>query len=193
MTSNKNSLKKGFREGGDSYYGEKGMMWWGAGVFIKPKTTLEDVINSPSESTDKQYVEKYFRSEEAQLRNQMEAVDTEDEAKYEDDHKWDKGHEYVCQEDGAEQWYEGSELEGERHHEQEGGQWVWNEGQNYGWDEESVQEVGGEGSEHETGGEENEHEVEDEGSDNEVGVRNVSMRWGVKEVSRAMVCLKIWV
>ena len=32
-------LAKGFREGGDSYYGEKGMMWWGAGVFIKQKTT----------------------------------------------------------------------------------------------------------------------------------------------------------
>ena len=31
-------LAKGFREGGDSYYGKKGMLWWGAGVYIKPET-----------------------------------------------------------------------------------------------------------------------------------------------------------
>ena len=58
-------LVKGFREGGDSYYGKKGIMWWGAGVFIKPKTTQEDVICSPSESTDKLYVEIDYSSEEA--------------------------------------------------------------------------------------------------------------------------------
>ena len=99
-------LSKGFREGSDSYYGKKGMMWWGAGVFIKPKRTLENVINSPSESTDKHYVEMDLRSEEARLWGQMEAVDTaEDETKYQgDEHKWGEGHEYVCQEDGAEQW-----------------------------------------------------------------------------------------
>ena len=56
------------------------MMWWGAGVFLKPKTMLEDVINSPSESTDKHYVGMDFRSEEARLWSQMEALDTEDEA-----------------------------------------------------------------------------------------------------------------
>ena len=44
-------LAKGFREGGDSYYGKKGMMWWGAGVFIKPETIA--VISSPSSCTDK--------------------------------------------------------------------------------------------------------------------------------------------
>ena len=31
-------LAKGFCEGGDSYYGKKGMRWWGAGVFTKPST-----------------------------------------------------------------------------------------------------------------------------------------------------------
>ena len=28
-------LPKGFREGGDSYYGKKGMLWWG---YVKPDT-----------------------------------------------------------------------------------------------------------------------------------------------------------
>ena len=28
-------LAKGFREGGDSYYGKKGILWWGAGVYVK--------------------------------------------------------------------------------------------------------------------------------------------------------------
>ena len=37
-------LAKGFREGGDSYYGKKGMLWWGAGVFIKPYSTEEEVL-----------------------------------------------------------------------------------------------------------------------------------------------------
>ena len=67
---------------------------WG----VHEAKTLEDVINRPSESTDKHYVEMDFRSEEAQLRNQMEVhvVDTEDEAKYNgNEHKWDEGHEYV--------------------------------------------------------------------------------------------------
>ena len=31
-------LAKGFCECGDSYYGEKGMLWWGAGVHVKSDT-----------------------------------------------------------------------------------------------------------------------------------------------------------
>ena len=27
-------LAKGFRKGGDCYYGKKGMLWWGAGVYV---------------------------------------------------------------------------------------------------------------------------------------------------------------
>ena len=60
-------------------------------------------------------------------------------------------------------------------HEHEGGQWEWNEGQKYRWDEKS------------------EHEVLDEGSEHEVGMKEVSMRLGVREVSMALVCLKMWV
>ena len=41
-------LAKGFREGGDSYYGKKGMLWWGAGVFIKPYSTEEEVRSGES-------------------------------------------------------------------------------------------------------------------------------------------------
>ena len=50
-------------------------MWWEAGIFIQSDITQEDVIISPSASTGKYYVEMDFSSEEAQLRNQMEAVD----------------------------------------------------------------------------------------------------------------------
>ena len=186
-------LAKGFREGGDSYYGKKGMMWWGAGVFIKPSTTQEDVISSPSESTDKHYVEIDYSLEDARLRNQnqTEAVDIKQDCDFDegdgcvlseldeeevkddrDEQEWGEGHEYVCEEEGAQKWDEGSVLEGEMHqmgYEQEGDQV-----QTYGWDEDSEHDTVGEGSEHETEceheteGEGREHETESKGSEHEV-------------------------
>ena len=47
-------LAKRFSEGGDSYYGKKGMLWWGAGVFIKPYSTEEEVRSG--ESNEKLHV-----------------------------------------------------------------------------------------------------------------------------------------
>ena len=35
-------LAKGFHEGGNLYYGKKGMLWWGAGVYVKPDTWQDD-------------------------------------------------------------------------------------------------------------------------------------------------------
>ena len=131
-------LAKGFREGGDSYYGKKGMMWSGAGVFIKPETRA--VISSPSSCTDKLYVEIDFSSEEARLRNEMEAMNIDN---------LDEGNSYLLGE------LDEHELRGEEsEHEVE--------------DEESEHEVEDEESEHEVEGEESEHEVEDEGSEHGV-------------------------
>ena len=220
-------LAKRFREGDDSYYGKKGMMWWGASVFIKPSTTQEDVISSPSESTDKHYVEIDYSLEEARLRNQnqTEAVDIEQDCDFDegdgcvlseldedevkddgDEQEWGEGHEYVCEEEGAQKWDEGSVLEGERHqmgYEQEEGQV-----QTYGWDEDGEHDTVGEGSEHETecehetegegsehevrgeesehevGGEGSEHEVGDEGSEHEVRGEGSEHEVGMREVSK---------
>ena len=169
----------------------------GAGVFIKPNTTQEDVSN-PSESADKHYVEIDYSSDESRLRNQMEAVDIEqdydfDEGELDEDEVKDDGDQQdVCEMEGTHKWDEGSELEGERH-----------EGQKYGWDEDSEHELGDEGSEqegedegseqegedegseHEGEDEGSEHEMCGEGSEHEVGVQEVSMILGVcgEEVS----------
>ena len=140
-------LAKEFREGGDSYYGKKGMMWWGAGVFIKPETRA--VISSPLSCTDKLYVEIDFSSEEARLRNEMEAMNIDN---------LDEGNSYLLGElDEHELRGEGSEHEVEddgSEHEVE--------------DEGSEHEVEDEGSEHEVHDDGSEHEVEDEGSEHEV-------------------------
>eukprot|EP00731_Ephydatia_muelleri_P026723 Em0018g823a len=61
-------LAKGFREGGDSYYGKKGMLWWGAGVFIKPYSTEEEV--SSGESNEKLHVMIDFSDEKVRLLQQ---------------------------------------------------------------------------------------------------------------------------
>ena len=55
----------------------------GSWCFIKPNTTHEDV-SSPSESADKHYVEIDYSSEEARLRNQMEAVDIEQDCDFDE-------------------------------------------------------------------------------------------------------------
>ena len=40
-------LAKGFLEGSDSYYGEKGMLWFGASVYIKPYSQNASYCESP--------------------------------------------------------------------------------------------------------------------------------------------------
>ena len=131
-------LAKGFREGGDSYYGKKGMMWWGAGVFIKPETRA--VISSPSSCTDKLYVEIDFSSEEARLRNEMEAMNIDN---------LDEGNSYLLGE------LDEHELRGEEsEHEVE--------------DEESEHEVEDDGSEHEVEDDGSEHD--NSGSNDDLSV-----------------------
>ncbi|KAL5484240.1 hypothetical protein EMCRGX_G020702 [Ephydatia muelleri] len=63
---------KGFREGGDSYYGKKGMLWWGAGVFIKPYSTEEEVRSG--ESNEKLHVMIDFSDEKVRLLQQVGVV-----------------------------------------------------------------------------------------------------------------------
>ena len=65
-------LAKGFREGGDSYYGKKGMLWWGAGVFIKPYSTEEEVRSD--ESNEKLHVMIDFSDEKVRLLQQVGVV-----------------------------------------------------------------------------------------------------------------------
>ena len=48
-------LAKGFHECGYSYYGKKGMLWWGAGVYVKADSKLD--ARCSSESLDMLYVE----------------------------------------------------------------------------------------------------------------------------------------
>ena len=60
-------LAKGFREGGDSYYGKKGILWWGAGVYVKADSKQDG--RCISESRDALYVEINFTRDKARLRN----------------------------------------------------------------------------------------------------------------------------
>eukprot|EP00731_Ephydatia_muelleri_P037012 Em0376g7a len=64
---------KGFREGGDSYYGKKGMLWWGAGVYVKPDTGQDD--RSP-ESLEENHVEIDFTTEVLRLQQPLEMMNT---------------------------------------------------------------------------------------------------------------------
>ena len=59
-------LANGFREGGDSYYGKKGMLWWGAGVYIKPPDSEEARI-----SENEHYVEIDFTTDIASFQARM--------------------------------------------------------------------------------------------------------------------------
>ncbi|KAL5486772.1 hypothetical protein EMCRGX_G019295 [Ephydatia muelleri] len=60
-------LAKGFREGGDSYYGKKGILWWGAGVYVKADSKQDG--RCISESRDALYVEINFTRDKARLQN----------------------------------------------------------------------------------------------------------------------------
>ena len=66
-------LAKGFREGGDSYYGKKGMLWWGAGVYIKPDTGQDD---RSTESLEESHVEIDFTTEVPRLQQPLEMMNT---------------------------------------------------------------------------------------------------------------------
>ena len=63
-------LAKGFREGGDSYYGKKGM--WAAGVLIKHYSTEEEVRYG--ESNEKLHVIIDFSDEKVRLLQQVGVV-----------------------------------------------------------------------------------------------------------------------
>ena len=56
-------LAKGFHECGYSYYGKKGMLWWGAGVYVKADSKLD--ARCSSESLDMLYVEIDFTRDKA--------------------------------------------------------------------------------------------------------------------------------
>ena len=83
MITNKNSLQRYSERDVDSYYAKK-MMMWEAGVFIQSDTTQEDVISSPSTSTDNNNDEMDFSSEEAQLQSQMQAVDIKQDCNFDE-------------------------------------------------------------------------------------------------------------
>ena len=68
-------LAKGFREGGDSYYGKKGILWWGAGVYVKADSKQDG--RCISESRDALYVEINFTRDKARLQNL--SVETEED------------------------------------------------------------------------------------------------------------------
>ena len=83
-------LAKGFREGGDSYYGKKGMLWWGAGVHVKSDT--DGVYDESDGSQDeKLYVVIDFTANESQsqqhtmqLANEVNVDDEQDESDEDD-------------------------------------------------------------------------------------------------------------
>ena len=83
-------LAKGFREGGDSYYGKKGMLWWGAGVHVKSDT---DGVHDEGDGSrdEKLHVVIDFTANESQsqqhtmqLVNEVNVDDEQDESDEDD-------------------------------------------------------------------------------------------------------------
>ena len=68
-------LAKGFREGGDSYYGKKGMLWWGAGAYVKPCDEANDETVEPLE---KLHVMIDFAGSNLPLQQQMVQVNDDE-------------------------------------------------------------------------------------------------------------------
>ena len=104
-------LAKGFREGGDSYYGKKGMLWWGAGAYVKPCVEVHNEIVEPLE---KLHVMIDFARRNVPLQQQMEQ-ENEDGELYKDEDDDDEQHE---DEDGDQQH---EDEDGDQQHDDEDG------------------------------------------------------------------------
>ena len=87
-------VAKRFREGDDSYYGKRGMLWWRAGVYVKPDTGQDD---RSTESIEDHNVEIDFTAERVQLRQQVETVEMMNKGNVLDD-----GEEDIMDDDGEE-------------------------------------------------------------------------------------------
>ena len=107
-------LAKGFREGGDSYYSKKGMLWWGAGVYVKSDTGQDD---RSTEFIEEHHVEIDFTAEKVRLRQQVEMVNKGNVQDDDDEDVVDDDSEEDSVEDGEE---EGGVWEGEEDHGEEG-------------------------------------------------------------------------
>eukprot|EP00731_Ephydatia_muelleri_P035750 Em0155g5a len=105
-------LAKGFREGGDSYYGKKGMLWWGAGAYVKPCVEVHNEIVEPLE---KLHVMIDFARRNVPLQQQMEQVNEDGELYKDEDDDDDEQHE---DEDGDQQH---EDEDGDQQHEDEDG------------------------------------------------------------------------
>eukprot|EP00731_Ephydatia_muelleri_P033448 Em0030g5a len=90
-------LAKGFREGEDSYYGNKGMLWWGAGVYIMPET--EEVQN-----------QLYTQEED---ENDMVEEEKEDESEEDEQEQWEREQEEQGEGQGEQEEEDQQEKEGE--------------------------------------------------------------------------------
>ena len=161
-------LAKGFREGGDSYYRKKRMLWWGAGVHVKANTPQDIRSDEP---IMKPYVEIDFTAERARLKdlqvNEVSGLKTEEDCEegMEEEHcvlvEVEDGGEEV--EDGGEEVEDGGEeVEDGGEEVEDGGEEVEDGGEEV---EDGGEEVEDGGEEVEDGGE----EVEDGGEEAEDG------------------------
>ena len=163
-------LAKGFREGGDSYYRKKGMLWWGAGVHVKANTPQDIRSDEP---IMKPYVEIDFTAERARLKdlqvNEVSGLEKEEDCEegMEEEH-------CVLVEDGGEEVEDGGEeVEDGGEEVEDGGEEVEDGGEEV---EDGGEEVEDGGEEVEDGGEEVEdggEEVEDGGEEVEDGGEEV--------------------
>ena len=109
-------LAKGFRERGDSYYGNKCMLWWGAGVYVKSDTGQDD---RSTEFIEEHHVEIDFTAEKVRLRQQVETMNKENVQDDDDDEDVvDDDNDEVSEEEGG--VWEGEEDHGEEGLEEDG-------------------------------------------------------------------------
>ena len=147
-------LAKGFREGGDSYYGKKGMLWWGAGVHVKANKLQDTRSDEPIE---KPYVEIDFSAEKVRLKG-LQGNEVGCFVEDDDCGEGIEEEDSICAEDVGEEVDYGEMEEGGEHEMGYGGK-VWD-----GW-EQDIGEVGDIEEEVEDGGEVGDgvEEVEDGG------------------------------
>eukprot|EP00731_Ephydatia_muelleri_P019861 Em0012g686a len=76
-------LAEDFREGGDSYYSKKRMLWWGAGVYVKDRTRLHNLNKEKGNEEDvmvKELTAKSTEVEEGSMEWEMHACGAEEDA-----------------------------------------------------------------------------------------------------------------
>ena len=71
-------LSKGFREGGDAYYGKKGMLWFGVAAFVKNQNSLHVMMPFEAIPDDGKEVDDSLNEGDRVIEGDSDGVDESD-------------------------------------------------------------------------------------------------------------------